>query len=106
MGHMNDIQKKVRIILSSSFAEKESLKVGDKWKNETMRRIRSLPPLGPSQRLSFLLEQLFLRFSTVVVLTLIIGLSYMEVRSEYEIHQVLLEEPFDEFLDGFEGIDI
>ena len=106
MGHMNDIQKKVRIILSSSFAEKESLKVGDKWKNETMRRIRSLPPLGPSQRLSFLLEQLFLRFSTVVVLTLIIGLSYMEVRSEYEIHRVLLEEPFDEFLDGFEGIDI
>ena len=106
MGHMNDIQKKVRIILSSSFAEKESLKVGDEWKNDTMRRIRSLPPLGPSQRLSFLLEQLFLRFSTVVVLTLIIGLGYMEVRPEYEIHQVLFEEPFDEFLDGFEGIDI
>ncbi len=106
MDDFHDTQKKMKIILSSSFREKENLKVGNKWKNETMRRIRNLDPLGPNQRLFFIFEQLFLRFSTAVVLVLLIGLSFMEVTKEYEIHQIFFEEPFDEFLDGSMGISI
>jgi len=96
----------MRIILSSSFKEKEKLKVSNKWKDETMAKIRGLRPLTPVQLPYFILEQIFFRFTTAVTLSLIIGLGFLESIDEHEAYQVFYEEPLDEYLNDSKRIDI
>lgn len=106
MDDFHNRQKKLRIILSSSFKEKEKLKVSNKWKDEAMAKIRDLRPLTPVQLPYFILEQIFFRFTTAVTLAIIIGLGFLESIEEHEAYQVFYEEPLDEYLNGSRGIDI
>ena len=106
MNNFQTRREKVRFILSSAYREKEKLEVDSKWKHQTMKKIRNLDTLNPSQALPFIFQQLFIRFSTTVVLTLVIGLIFLEAPREYKLHQIFYEEPFDKFLDISMGINI
>jgi len=56
------LEKNFKIILSSSFKEKDNFKFGNKWKNETMKKIRYLGPISPNLQFLFIFNSFFLDF--------------------------------------------
>ena len=106
MDDFHNKHKKLRIILSSSFKEKRKAKGYNKWKDETMAKIRDLSSLTSVQPPYFILEHIFFRFTTAATLAIIIGLGFLESIEEHEAYQVFYEEPLDEYLNGSRGIDI
>lgn len=98
------LEKNFKIILSSSFKEKDNFNFGNKWKNETMKKIRYLGPISPNLQFLFIFNKLFFRFSFTVFFVLFIGSIYVNITHQYEMHNIFYEGPFDDFLNIYTSL--
>jgi hypothetical protein len=90
LQHEHEVLKR---ILQKVYYEKESIKVGEQWQVNAMRRIRGLGPIETGANFFMLFEQFFWRLTPatcILILIFVTLLFRLDFTPEYEVFTSLI----------------
>jgi hypothetical protein len=91
-------EEKMRRALITAYREKERVDVGERWEMRVMHRIRSLAPAPSKTNFLEFFDAFFWRLAPIAVILIVVlvaALMQLNVGPEYDIAQMLMEDPAD-----------